>query len=85
MKTIQLLTEESRQTADSEQHYSDMEYYPGKLTIFIGNENITIPMIMQYKLDDEEVLKNLHMWYQYFKTKRGIVEIIIPRCLALTV
>ena len=60
----------------------DVKYYPGRLTIFIGDEYLKIPMFMYRTENDGEVLEQLNMWYKYFKVRRGLFELIIPRSLS---
>jgi hypothetical protein len=80
VRTIHLYWRETPEAVESDEQYVDVKYYPGLLTIFIGDEYLKIPMYRT--ADDKEVLEQLKMWYKYFKIKRGLLELIIPRSLS---
>ena len=78
----QMRTENQEWREKPDQRYADVKYYPGLLTIFIGDEYLKIPIFMYPTADDRKVLEQLKMWYEYFKIKRGLYELIIPRSLS---
>ena len=52
----------------------------GSVLMFVENEHLKVP-ILSTDMSDSALLEQLNMFYEYLRVKRGLVEVIVPRCL----